>query len=209
MKHPKVTAESFLRDVAEHRITVVHEHGVHRHIRCQKQDGCPFYSFDVVTWPGYLTVTGDMGSYTWCRVDDMFRFFRRPDLVINPGYWTEKLVGVCRTDGLREFDIERVKENCRDHLRDLELTRGQMREALTFLRDEVWRAESVGYVLETLEDFKLEGEDHCLFQDAWEWCKCESLTYRAVWCMYAAVWTIKQYDALKAAGASNGEQAPS
>lgn len=43
-----------------------------------------------MTWPGHLSITGDVGGYTFCRLRDMFEFFRGGQ--INPGYWGEKLV---------------------------------------------------------------------------------------------------------------------
>jgi hypothetical protein len=47
------------------------------------------YWFDLITWPGALTVNGDCGTFTLGRTDDMFGFFRGSQ--ISPGYWAEKV----------------------------------------------------------------------------------------------------------------------
>lgn len=83
-------AERFASDIGAHALTIIRDDGEYRHLRCQTPDSW-IYGFDVVTWPGYLAYTGDMGDFMFTRVRDMFTFFRgdRP----NPDYWNEKLVG--------------------------------------------------------------------------------------------------------------------
>lgn len=70
-----------------HRMHILHEDGLYRHLRFRKPDRGEYW-FDLVTWPGHLTITGDMGTYTFARVTDMFEFFTG---YINTGYWAEKL----------------------------------------------------------------------------------------------------------------------
>src|SRR5690606_6313074 len=88
----QITHERFLAETAEHAINVLHDDGLYRHIRCQRP-GTYIYGFDIVTWPGFLTICGDMGTYTFARDTDMFTFFGplREDRGINPHYWSEKL----------------------------------------------------------------------------------------------------------------------
>ena len=69
------TPELFLRDVQQHQIQVIRHDGVNRHIRF-KRPGSMSYYFDLITWPGHLCYTGDMGTYVFRRMDDMFEFFR-------------------------------------------------------------------------------------------------------------------------------------
>ena len=91
--------EDFRRNTQQHRMTVVLDNGLHRHLSFRKVDSGA-YSFDIVTWPGHLAITGDMGASVFCRLPDMFAFFRTtPEhheraggLCINPPYWAEKLV---------------------------------------------------------------------------------------------------------------------
>lgn len=96
------TQERFLRDVADHEMVILRDEGVSRHVRF-KEPGTSCYYFDLITWPGYLCYTGDMGTFVFRRTEDMFEFFghdrayhasRGRALAINLGYWGEKLVAV-------------------------------------------------------------------------------------------------------------------
>lgn len=95
MKDEKKVLNQFIRNVVAHSLSVVRDDGVYRHLRFQRP-GTNSYYFDLVTWPGYLTVTGDMGTWTFSRTEDMFEFFtsahfgKRESFQINPGYWSEK-----------------------------------------------------------------------------------------------------------------------
>ena len=84
------TLSQFVRDVCNHQMTILKDDGVYRHIRFQ-QPGTTCYYFDLITWPGYLTICGDMGTWTFSRTHDMFDFFARNTLEINTYYWSEKL----------------------------------------------------------------------------------------------------------------------
>ncbi|MFY3739344.1 hypothetical protein ACOS9E_25265, partial [Escherichia coli] len=55
------TSTRFLLDTAFHRLEIIRDDGFYRHLR-MKQPGTSCYYFDIITWPGYLTVTGDMGT---------------------------------------------------------------------------------------------------------------------------------------------------
>src|ERR1700722_10858892 len=86
------TEAQFLKDVANHKMTVLLDSGIYRHVEFKKPGRCDMW-FDLITWPGCLTVRGDMGTWTFARVEDMFKFFRsNPNkLEINADYWSEKL----------------------------------------------------------------------------------------------------------------------
>lgn len=78
---------AFNRNMDEHQMTILYADGLYRHLRFKNPDH-GFYRFDLITWPGYLTITGDIGTYVFARVRDMFEFFTG---YINTGYWAEKL----------------------------------------------------------------------------------------------------------------------
>jgi hypothetical protein len=114
------TEARFLQDVAEHQMIIIRDDGVNRHIRFKRPDtSC--YHFDLITWPGCLCYTGDMGTFVFSRVRDMFEFFRQDReynanrgraLSINLGYWGEKLIAVdangANSGGkAKEFDPEK------------------------------------------------------------------------------------------------------
>lgn len=111
-------AERFPRDVADHQMIPSLDDGLYRHLRFRRvapwtdRDGVehpPSQSsscwFDLITWPGHLTITGDGGTYTFARERDMFEFFRGHG--INPGYWAEKVRGEVR---LKRYSQERFRQ---------------------------------------------------------------------------------------------------
>lgn len=117
--------ERFLKDTAEHKMTVLRDDGNYRHLRCQKP-GTWCYGFDIVTWPGFLAISGDMGEAMFARTADMIGFFRTADqhhdeaggLYINPSYWSEK----CKAGGDEQFEFvpkffeAYVKEQFDEHI---------------------------------------------------------------------------------------------
>lgn len=90
----------FLTNSAGHILEVLHDDGVYRHLRMSNH-GSTIWSWDIVTWPGYLSITGDIADgWTFHRCHDMFDFFDTSGYVtyhddgapyINPDYWAEKL----------------------------------------------------------------------------------------------------------------------
>src|SRR4051812_7199267 len=87
------TRDQFLKDVERHKMSVKLSDGVYRHLRFSKPLDSNMW-FELVTWPGYLTISGDMGTWAFSRITDMFEFFRSRndgELEINSGYWSEKL----------------------------------------------------------------------------------------------------------------------
>lgn len=107
----------FLKTVEGHQMTSLQECGLHRHFRFRNPQKSAYW-FDLITWPGFLCVTGDCGSYVFSRVEDMFAFFREEqnpegELQINPDYWSEKLEaqncnGV-HAHGIRRWSPERFE----------------------------------------------------------------------------------------------------
>ena len=65
--YPDYDVHRFLPDVAEHKLTVLHDEGLYRHLRFQKP-GTGFYWFDLITWPGNLAFKGDMGGFMFARI---------------------------------------------------------------------------------------------------------------------------------------------
>jgi hypothetical protein len=86
-------ARSFAGDVANHRIIIKLDQGLHRHLVFQQREHAWNSYFELITTPGSLTITGDHGAHTFRRLTDMFQFFRsNPDRPhrINAKYWAEK-----------------------------------------------------------------------------------------------------------------------
>lgn len=94
----------FLTDVAGHEMTIIRDDGVARHVRFA-QPGTSVMHFDLITWPGMLCYTGDMGTYVFRRDYDMFTFFRRMQrrYPIDLRYWAEKVEAADKDGGIKEF----------------------------------------------------------------------------------------------------------
>lgn len=211
----QIAEESFLKDVAKHEMTVLLDNGIYRHLRFKKPTSSDMY-FDVVTWPGYLAYSGDMGSFVFSRLDDMFQFFRKGSkengLYVNLSYWGEKLEAVDRNgreSGHRVYSSDKMRERVDEHVKhwveefdgtdtarnefEVELRYAVEEDVDRYLDDSEHEArKAVADFSVTINDEKYE------FSDTWEWC-CEEYTFRYVWCCYALAWSIRQYDELKAA----------
>ena len=79
-------AADFKTHTTDHVLTVVRDDGVYRHLRC-RQPGTSMWGWDIITWPGYLTITGELDEWVFTRELDMLRDFFRGD--VNP-YWLQK-----------------------------------------------------------------------------------------------------------------------
>ncbi|VVE68911.1 hypothetical protein PAN31117_03145 [Pandoraea anapnoica] len=215
------TQEQFLKDVGAHAMTVVRDSGTDRHIKFRNTDGGSPYWFEILTWPGALCIRGDMGTYVFSRLADMFEFFRTDDrgdpakLYINRGYWCEKLQAV-DSDGYGrgradEFSYEkfekRVKERVESHLEDAEISDERRTELMAEIQEEILSPvldhRDEGDAFRRMSDFHARDFPD-LFADCWEW-NCKEYTFHFVWNLYAIAWAIRQYDAAKKATADSLE----
>lgn len=187
---------TFNSNTDKHQMTVLLDEGLYRHLRF-KDPHSPFYWFDLITWPGFLTVTGDMGTYTFARLRDMFEFFTG---YINSDYWAEKLQN--GTSGGRQ--------QVKDH--DAELFRKWALEDFWKasreeepLRAKVWWSSLRADVLDPYSGADLDTTHGCLdalnsvdpefrghYQDAWEldWTRYE---LQFEFCLAAIVTGIRTY----------------
>jgi hypothetical protein len=219
------TEEAFLKDVAQHEMTVLLDNGVYRHLRFSNSEKKYAWNqwFEIVTWPGFLAFSGDMGCFVFTRLKDMFEFFRtHPEkekgLYINPGYWAEKLEAVdntTRSPGCKQFSESlfrsEVDEHVKQWIKEWSLDKSQRKALRDAIRDDVFSHVDDGEheARKALNDFSCEiteidddfGGVHVFkFEDTWEW-NFQEYTGRFIWCCYALAWSIKQYDALKEAQA--------
>lgn len=191
MSDNKTFAEQrFNGDVAEHEMVVLLEGGAYRHIRFKKPGTINMY-FDLITYPGHLVYSGDMGYYVFQRVEDMFTFFRNPEgRSIDFNYWAEKVQAEDRS-GVREYSPERFEECINSYMDDMEEgdTPPEMRQAI---REEVLDYSDYEYEARQAAD-QFEWENKRIFQDFYEY-DCQIFTYRFIWACYAIAWGIRQYD---------------
>ncbi len=195
-----VTEQSFRRDIRDHALTVRLDNGVHRHLQFRKP-GTSCCGFDIVTWPGYLAFSGDMGSFVFQRLEDMLKFFRQDvaptaALRINLPYWAEKLEAADRFSGFQKYSEQKFRQRIASGLDDVAASK-KLRAAVN--------AEVLAFdcsdertVRERVDAFEHGGFQ---FSDFWE-CHLDEYTPRFIWCCYALVWGIQQYDAAIAAASS-------
>lgn len=178
------TKTTFLKHVNEHVMTVENDSGVFRSILF-KRPGCSAFYFRLVTWPGHLAVSGDMGDYIFARLDDMFEFFRRNDLAINYGYWQEKLkassrFGAARNGGWEEYDGKSTAASVWKYCR-----KGRTAAEFAELTEAIREAESES------EFFRIASDND--IPDAHDYLHSKP-TFHIQWIMHAIVWGIQKYD---------------
>lgn len=192
---PDPTEEKFLLDVAEHQMIIMRDAGTDRHLRFKRANTSNQY-FDLITWPGVLCYHGDMGTFVFSRIEDMFEFFREYEqsgpLKINLGYWAEKLRAVTRHDGYEKFSSDLFKQRVMEYAKDC----GADRPTMNVIRDEVLPKAEDGEQMAYYAAYNFE-HDGFRLTDFYE-INCREYTYYFVWCCYAIVWAIRQYDKYKA-----------
>lgn len=215
------TETQFLKDVESHVIEVIKDDGLYRHIRLRKP-GTMCMHFDLLTWPGYLCYTGDMGTYVFRRLEDMFEFFRSDreyaqrrgrQLSINTHYWAEKLEAVDggrHRAGVLEFDQEKFRRVINEYrinwIKDAHSRRSLNKDERRYL----WEAvdEDVLNLIDEGEervqmaayDFFYSpgtGRPNWQFDDLFEH-DFTKYKGRFIWCCYALAWGIQKYDDHKA-----------
>lgn len=200
----------FEREVNLHKLHIFKDEPGFRHLRF-KTAGTSCYYFDLVTWPGYLCMTGDMGTWTFCRTEDMFEFFRSKDGHINPGYWSEKLEAGsgCPRDTLaREWDEAKfckvLDERYQSWFEDNKPDSGASHAAANAF------AERLSVVQATIDAMKQAGSyefEACaaygntrdpedILCDIWEH-DFKKWSHHFIWACYAIAWGIQKYDTHK------------
>ncbi|GAA5229227.1 hypothetical protein [Arthrobacter cryoconiti] len=192
----------FNKDTEGHVMTTLHEDGLYRHLRFRSPE-IGWGWFDLITWPGHLTINGDMGTYTFARVEDMFTFFTG---YINTHYWSEKEKGRGRSE-LKEHDGDEFKtwivQDFWDTSRDMDadLTKrwwATIRENV-FDRHSFHNTDHREGCNDAVDDIIHEGvapKRH--YQDLWDndWTK---YPWHLEYCMASIVAGIRTYNAVKKA----------
>jgi hypothetical protein len=193
----------FCADTRDHVMTIKHDDGLYRHLHCAKPDS-GYYSFDIVTWPGHLSIGGDLDGYVFARQPDMFDFFSRHvhTYGINPGYWGEKVV--TRSSRHPELDF------CPDAFKTAVVEQfwsqrdrfpGEAVKLFRALRTDVIEAggEYAESAHEALRDFRFRSASGRVFEFA-EWWELPMTDWSAHFlrACHAIVWGITEYRKAKA-----------
>ena len=203
MTTPACTEDTFDRNVLTHRMRIVRDDGLHRHIQFRRL-GSGVYWFDIITWPGALCIDGDCGTFVFRRLDDMFEFFRTDrehgKWRINPQYWAEKCTAADRS-GIqaysREAFAEAVNRWVDDFLKDGDgedwppARAATLREAIK--QEVLTKDETEQDAHEAAAGFSFDG---FTFSDFWE-VNCREYTHHFLWCCYAIQYGISLYDKAK------------
>lgn len=185
------THESFLSDVQSHSMTIENDNGLFRSVLF-KAPGSSNQYFRLVTWPGHLAISGDMGDFTFSRVADMFGFFRSKCGSIEPGYWGEKLRSVSVFGGHKSFDWNTFIEGLVHTLHTfngnhkLENIRSTVEELCEHIDNDEHGATQI------VRDWDDDETD--LHLDPCDLSRSEKYTYQYIWCLCAIVWGINKYD---------------
>ncbi len=186
----------FLKDVETHQINVIRDDGLYRHIRFNRP-GTRCYLFDLITWPGYLCITGDVETWVFARIPDMFEFFEgnsSEQHPINPQYWGEKLQG---TKNFEEFSWEKFKAVIGDYFNsfceDRSLSKKAKKELWEEIKEEVLDTDNPHKAQENAYNFVFNtSAGKFTFRDFFEY-DLKGYTLHYLWGCYAIVWGIKKY----------------
>ena len=190
--------KQFITDVRDHEMSVEHDDGVFRHLRFRKPDAW-LYHYEITTWPGHLTITGDMGTFTFARLHDMFQFFNEPR--INAGYWAEKLRATDTMGGHTSFSKEKfraqVEEQLAAHVErqdDAFRIDGRMarlrRDIEHDVMDEMYSEEAAMAAVRDFYDHS--GRGFTFNLDDWD---NTEYRFQFLWCLNAIRWGIEQHNA--------------
>lgn len=182
--------QDFLKHVESHVMTINQDDGVYRNILFRKERSSDRY-FQITTWDGHLCISGDMGTYVFQRLHDMFDFFRGED--INLGYWSEKI----EAGEYKKYSPKAAREALNSEFENWKEWTDQ---------DEDFIANEKQYLddIDTDDEFEFveavrnwcPNKNGVQLADFWEH-NLNEYTYHYEWCCRAIVWAINQYDTVK------------
>jgi len=210
---------SFLEDVKNHEMFVKLDQGIYRHLVFHQQKHQFLHRFEIVTTPSRLMITGDMGTWVFSRLPDMFEFFREPGYTTNVDYWAEKLQNGSSGGrrGCKEYDGDAYKERILEEVDHYDL--GPEDKAKVLEEIEQLDFYDKYSIFSSINEFEVDLEDEedeyvptrelikqsyldrrrrrtFRFSDIWE-IETEVYSYHFIWCCYAIAWAIQQYDKSK------------
>ncbi|MET7923148.1 hypothetical protein ABZT43_03965 [Streptomyces sp. NPDC005349] len=203
-EYPEIAAR-FARDTAGHKLTVLHDDGLYRHLRLEAQDGSG-YRFDLHTSPNRLMFHGEVGTYIFSvwPTADLFRVFSESSVGDQPnfGYWMEKLAAW--NEPAIQFSCDLFNKKVAGELAKAEGFFPGVTAAWESFASAEYNTEYEQVAWEALAAFEYLPEGQ--WGDAWrfrytsEW-KLDDYDWRYLWACHAALYGIAKYDAAKAVAA--------
>jgi hypothetical protein len=206
------TLEKFNLDILNHKINVLQDTGVYRHIYCSS--GSSNQYFEVVTFPGSLVYTGDMGTYVFSRIDDMFDFFRGRGNS-NTNYLSSKIEAGVKTQfnqtllekQIQDFVEEALSEENMEGYWEKFCAKYKCNTPLSYyisaIKEEVTEDVLNGELSEyyfpaTLSNFQSNYDPNAdIFTDWTESINGTETAYRLEWAVEAIKWAIEEYEKTK------------
>lgn len=185
----------FRASTPAHELAVLHDSGPYRHLRMSKP-GTGIWSWNVITWPGYLTIAGDVGGgFTFVREADMLAFMDTRSYGdyygdgsphLQADYWAEKLTPACR-EAAWSYNPEMVLSHIRDNLTERGIGGAEQAEIIE-------EALAVSEAEHELRDWLYTAREFSGY-DTWEW-TFRSLDHHYVLACYAIAATVRAYYAI-------------
>lgn len=194
----KDIVERFKQDTKNHTMAVLQDEDVCRHLIFRQPDTNSYY-FGIVTWPMHLCIYGDVGTYVFSRLRDMFDFHRGPEFDhIDLNYWEEKLQSTAKPGGHKEYSQKRFKEVLNQYFEEWveygDLDDKNLRKEVREELDELACCENE-YEAHTRANAFESSSGHTL-TDIWEH-DFNDFTHHYVWCCLAIRYAITKYDKYK------------
>lgn len=199
--------ERFKKTVVEHEMIVLQQEGLYRHLTF-KSPRTYNNHFHITTWPGYLAISGDIGSYVFARLPDMFKFFRGDH--INAQYWAEKLQACDRSGGVKEFSEDRFHEAIKGDFEQWEFDDDEQKvKAWEALQDsdlsEDTDQESLENAVRSAMAYKCPVTGNG-FGDFWDH-DLQDYTFRFLWCCHAVQWAVAEVDRRRTSSLTSNDRA--
>jgi hypothetical protein len=200
----------FTADVEDHVMTIALDQDLYRHLKFRDPSTSMGW-FDVITWPGKLTINGDMGTYTFGRLPDMFEFFGgRAAGYVNEGYWAEKLVAIDNHSPAKEFDEDLFRQHViedfwqqREYYDPIEA-----RQIWAAIRDQIFDDYASRYTAHQCHDLLNNFVSPVAgfgYSGSWDWGDFDDYGVHFVWCLHAITHAIRTYREAKAAATHTGQ----
>lgn len=179
---------NIVRDLADHTITVLHSNGLYRRYRCQNHRSWNM-GFDIITWPGSLCFTGDMGDFLFQRTDDMVEFMRHS--CMSYSYMAEKCVAGKVKEWSENVFAETLAERAKEggeftvHT-SVGLETRSVKDAICTIKSEYANYGSHHDAMKAMCESGL--------WDGFNLPSCEDYTYRFLWCLHAISWFCERVD---------------
>lgn len=206
-------AKRFNVETIHHQMTVLHDHGLYKHLRFLPVHPDPKQRtnsmwFDLITWPHNLVIRGDYGdTHAFSRVEDMLGFFRESAWKREPNlhYWAEKLTS--NRDSVHCYNEQIMRDHIRDAVNDEIRTEGTinrpgLREAVqrNVLDELCGDEQSDRTVVANFEYYQNPDDQYAYpskqpdfdFDASWEW-KLSDYDWSFVWACHAVLWGTEYY----------------